>query len=125
MVKKSDWKTIDMPAQTQQFTMEMHFTQSDVEQLKQGHIPEEMEDKWFLYYQDNQLYIHRSWTGICIYIVSILQESNSLVVTVNRNPEQYQETNVEKDQLMLTILLKRLIGMSGENAELMKQYIKG
>jgi hypothetical protein len=31
--------------------------------LKEGLIPQTMEDKWFVYYEEPQLFFHRSWTG--------------------------------------------------------------
>lgn len=34
-----------------------------------GLIPGAMEDKWFLYLEDNKFYCHQSWTGYCAYIV--------------------------------------------------------
>ena len=37
-----------------------------MDQIRAGHIPEMMEDKWFIYWQDDRLFFHRSWTGYCI-----------------------------------------------------------
>jgi len=28
-----------------------------------------MEDKWFIFLEDDWLYLHRSWTGTCVYKV--------------------------------------------------------
>lgn len=44
-------------------------TTKEYARLSLGLIPEEMEDKWFIYLEDNKLYCHRSWTGLCAYIV--------------------------------------------------------
>lgn len=41
-------------------------------QLSMGLIPGAMEDKWFLYLEDNKLYCHQSWTGYCAYIVEFV-----------------------------------------------------
>ncbi len=35
----------------------------ELERLKDGLIPEAMEDKWFVFYESPFLYFHRSWTG--------------------------------------------------------------
>jgi hypothetical protein len=59
-------------------------------------VPEAMEDKWFWYMQGNKLYAHRSWTGICIYIVEFCP-GHVLRVHVNRNPKQYYCTSDEED----------------------------
>lgn len=34
-----------------------------------GVFPREMEDRWFVFYQEPWLYIFRSWTGLGIYEV--------------------------------------------------------
>ena len=34
-------------------------------------MPKSMDDWWFIYYQDDWLYFHRSWTGFCIYEVKL------------------------------------------------------
>jgi len=36
-----------------------------------GLVPEEIEDKWFIYWEDDTLFFHRSWTGNCIYVSPI------------------------------------------------------
>jgi hypothetical protein len=35
--------------------------------LKVGLIPRTMEDKWFIYYEEPELFFHRSWTGQPVY----------------------------------------------------------
>lgn len=44
-------------------------------------------------------------------------------MTVNRNKEQYKETNTERDIMNLNILINGMIKKTDGNAELMKQYI--
>lgn len=122
MVRKEDWKNCEMPAQTGRFVLERALTADDLSQLRQGLLPQEMEDKWFIYCEEDTLYIHRSWTGHCVYQVA-LSQSGALDVTVNRDPAQYRETDMECDRLQLNILLNQLTGRRGENARLMKAYL--
>lgn len=51
---------------------DLPLSQEEFERVAQGLVPEEMEDKWFLYFEDGKLYCHRSWNGECIYIVDIV-----------------------------------------------------
>lgn len=122
MVQKSDWRIIEMPAQTEQFVIEKTFTDTEIDFLKEGYRPQEMEDKWFMYYEDHKLFIHRSWTGYCIYIID-LSESGRLSITVNRNPGQYKEGSIESDRLLVNILINRFVKQNAENGELMKLYL--
>lgn len=34
-----------------------------IEHVRKGLIPNSMEDKWFIYFEEPYLYLHRSWTG--------------------------------------------------------------
>ena len=122
MVKKSEWNMKEMPEQVEHFVIEKVLSNDELHAIQEGHKPFEMEDKWFMYYEDGQLFIHRSWTGYCIYIVDLLK-TGTLNVTVNREPEQHKESSIECDRIMVTILINRLIGAHGKNAVLMKQYL--
>lgn len=124
MVKKADWKTEDMPEEAEHFNMEMKLTADGLENLKEGHLPKEMEDKWFMYCENDKFYIHRSWTGFCIYIISPVPGSDILEVTVNRNKEQYTETNAEKDKIIVTMLLNLWSKQCADNRELMIRWVK-
>lgn len=101
---KADWKTFDMPEQKETFILDKNLTEEEIKILKKGHIPEVMEDKWFWYVESNKLYVHRSWTGFCIYIVE-LDTNGHLEVVVNRNIEQYKNTDVDEDKNTLSHLL--------------------
>lgn len=123
MVTKNDWKTIEIAEQVAEFILEKELTYEDIKLIEDGHRPEEMEDKWFMFCENRKLFIHRSWTGYCIYIVD-LSEKGKLNVIVNRDPEQYKENDIERDKIQLNILINGLIKQNGENARLMKIYLE-
>lgn len=114
---KEDWEIYPMPSKNASFTIKRHFTNEEIDNLKLGHIPEEMEDRWFSYFEDNKLYIHRSWSGICIYIVEFNFKSNFISkfiskfipnkhkVIVNRDDNQYACTDIDEDIEQLNYLL--------------------
>ena len=102
---KSDWKTKDMPRQRKQFVLRKHLTDEEMTRLACGNIPQEGEDKWFWYYEDGRIYVHRSWTGICIYILSFTSGSEEIRVIVNRDPKQYRCDSISEDQAHLARLL--------------------
>jgi len=53
------------------------FSAAQFERLRQGLIPREMEDKWFVYYDEPFLYWHRSWTGKPVYRVELVFDGNT------------------------------------------------
>ena len=65
-----DWGTEPMEQPVKRVPLRgLVLTAKEYRRLSLGLIPVEMEDKWFLYHQDDQLFCHRSWTGQCDYIV--------------------------------------------------------
>ncbi|MFJ5485933.1 hypothetical protein [Pectobacterium actinidiae] len=76
--------------------------------MKQGVIPKQMEDKWFIYFEDGWLRFHRSWTGFFIYALKLDGSPAGVRVTdswVNRDPTQYTNTDLEHDRNMLRYLI--------------------
>ncbi|MEH1785461.1 MAG: hypothetical protein V7L23_07685 [Nostoc sp.] len=108
IAKRNDWKTEPMPSTYTNITLEKVYSQEEFDRIAAGVIPEQMEDKWFIFYDTPWLYLHRSWTGFCIFKVrfEVVAESVKIAeVQVNRDPEQYSNTYDDRDASMLGILL--------------------
>lgn len=105
VVTKEDWEIEPMPKKTARFTIERKFTDEEIKRLKKGHIPGEMEDKWFFYYEEGKAFFHRSWTGTCIFVVEFNFETNKHSVTVNRDENQYSNTDMIEDIELINYLL--------------------
>lgn len=99
-----NWKTIDMPEQNDTFILERSFTPKQMNILRKGNKPKSMDDKWFWYMENNTFYVHRSWTGYCIYKIDFSQD-NHHKVTINRDPRQYKRININEDKELLNKLL--------------------
>lgn len=72
-----------------------------------------MEDKWFAFYEEPWLYLHRSWTGFGIYQVRFeLTDGGHRVaeILVSRDPRQYTSTDGDADALVLAVLLDGYAG---------------
>ncbi|MEH2208810.1 MAG: hypothetical protein V7K53_32865 [Nostoc sp.] len=108
IAKRNDWKTELMPSVSKNITLEKVYSQEEFDRIAAGVIPEQMEDKWFIFYEAPWLYLHRSWTGFCIFKVrfEVVAENVKIAqVEVNRDPAQYSNTDDERDASMLAILL--------------------
>jgi hypothetical protein len=57
------------------------FDSEQLAKLKQGFIPRGMEDKWFIYYEEPHLFLHRSWTGRPVYRLTLRNTRNGGKVT--------------------------------------------
>ena len=96
----TDWKTQPLPTERTTITLDRLFSPGDMDRIRAGFIPEWMEEKWFIYWQDDALYIHRSWTGFCIYVVRFVREGvawRMVRADVNRDYEQYQMEDDEEE----------------------------
>ncbi|RCJ14912.1 hypothetical protein A6S26_09655 [Nostoc sp. ATCC 43529] len=97
-----------MPSGSKNITLEKLYSQQEFDRITAGVIPECMEDKWFIFYEAPWVYLHRSWTGFCIFKVrfEVVGESVKIAqVQVNRDPAQYSNTDDESDACLLGILL--------------------
>ncbi len=108
----SNWETKAMPCESAHFMLGRAITDREWSILQKGHIPKDMDDRWFFYTEEDKVYFHRSWTGICIYIIKIETEADGTKtltdVTVNQNKEQYKADLAESEKLLQTMLDRRL-----------------
>lgn len=105
---RSSWKTLPMPDKKSRLTFERSFTQDEFQQLAKGLIPLAMEDKWFIFLEDDWLYFHRSWTGVCVYQVKLMANEEKYDVAeawVNRSFKQYKGVSNNYDRLLLGFLI--------------------
>jgi len=78
--------------------------------LKRGLVPDAMEDKWFIYFEDDWLYFHRSWTGQGIFKARLLEIDGEKVIDlfyVEGDPEQNKNTNDELSKEIFIYLIGR------------------
>jgi len=110
--KPTDWKIEALPLKRSTISLDRTFSSQEMERIQRGSVPEQMEDKWFIYWKDDTLYFHRSWTGFCIYVVHFAKEGNNyrmIEAEVNRDPKQYTETSDKRDAKMISYLVDVLL----------------
>lgn len=100
-----------MPRLRSKIACNRRYRDREVEQMKLGVIPEQMEDKWFIFWEKDTLHFHRSWTGFCTYRVKFRRLKSGWrmwQITANRNPEQYRGTD-ERDIIEVPFLIDLLL----------------
>ena len=101
-----------LPAQREKLSFQHDYSEEDYKKISLGLIPEVMEDKWFIFMESEVLSFHRSWTGVCIYEVSFVQSGSRYSVGeawVNRDSQQYKETDSNYDSELLNFLIDNLL----------------
>jgi hypothetical protein len=112
--RRDSWRkhTLSMPEARAKLNFNRVFTPTEYQRISQGLIPAAMEDKWFIFLENETLFFYRSWTGFCIYQVHfvVLNKQYSIdEVWVNRNSEQYKEIDNEYDIKLLNFLIDNFL----------------
>jgi hypothetical protein len=64
---RDSWKILPYDGPFRSFPSAEVFTADECQQLRQGLVPEVMEDKWFVFFEDPFVYLYRSWTSELAY----------------------------------------------------------
>lgn len=103
-----------MPGDRIEVDLDRQFTKDEFEKIKLGFRSNDMDQRWNILYEDNLLYMHRSWTGACIFIGTIENKQDGTGhlphLTINGDRTQYQRVDTNGDiDTMLTIVRSHLI----------------
>jgi ADP-ribosylglycohydrolase len=103
---------IDKPKKIE---IDLHFSTKQFAKLKTGIVPRQMEDKWFIYYEKNWLFFHRSWTGFGIYKANLQKVEDGYSIKefwAERNKEKYNNEDDDTDIETFSFLIARgLLGI--------------
>ena len=97
---KDSWNIEPMPEKHTTIPMDESIPSEAFRVVKYGHIPDAMEDHWFMYCDETTIRYYRSWTGFCIYVAKYEDDGETCRITelmVNREPEQYTCTDDKHD----------------------------
>jgi len=64
---RNSWKNSPPPIEREEFNVDWTFPVEMGQRMTAGHIPEGMDDRWFILMENGWLLFHRSWTGHCIF----------------------------------------------------------
>ena len=78
------------------YEYEFGFTKDHINTIKKGFIPETIEDKWYIYSENDWIFFHRTDTGKRIYEVEIKSINNRYIIDefyVERKYKNYDNTD--------------------------------
>ena len=110
---KDTWNVEPMPEKRVVIPLDETIPSGAMRVVKYGHIPDAMEDHWFMYCDESTIRYYRSWTGFCIYVARYVDNGIICKITelmVNRDPEQYGCTDNEHDVALFMALLTEEYG---------------
>ena len=109
---RASWKTLPLPEDRADLEFTASYTMDELERIKRGLIPQEMEDKWFIFFEDSWLYFYRSWTGDCIYGVRLLSSENGINTAeswVKRGLDRSTKKATDYERALLKFLIDALL----------------
>jgi ADP-ribose pyrophosphatase YjhB (NUDIX family) len=109
---KYSWEKLKpMPKRHTIIQLDFKLNAKQAGRVRQGFIPSMMEEKWFLYFDDNTLYQHRSWTGVLIDQIHFVEDGNGLRAThaeVNRYTPDYSNKDDKEDRERIAQMVMEL-----------------
>lgn len=106
------WKIKPMPAARKVLAVDGRYTATEVGQIAHGYIPADQQDKWFIYFAAGWLHFHRSWTGTCIFQLSLTavdDHFSAQELIVNQDPEQYKMNDDQYNLSLVAYLVDNLL----------------
>lgn len=89
---RADWK-IEPFQGSETVPYAARFSYEEYDRIARGLVPEVMEDKWFIFLEDDMLYLHRSWTGQGVFKVDFkVEEAGVSVAAAVMTPGGYLGT---------------------------------
>ena len=111
-VTGDDWKRKPLPGKRATISLQQSFSAEELSLIRRGLVPQQIADQWFIFYEGDALFFHRSWTGHCFYVVHFHDTGDEIRATyadVNRDPEQYGETDDQRDRELVLELIRILL----------------
>ncbi|WDF80815.1 hypothetical protein PQ469_12435 [Mucilaginibacter sp. KACC 22773] len=107
-----DWKAIPFPFEHEKIILNKVLTNEGYNALILGHRPHGMDDRWFVYCKDSWLYLHRSWTGYCIFKIKLDMIDGNYKLTeahLSRDQDQYRSSSKESDIEVINLVIDLVI----------------
>jgi len=101
-----------MPRLRTRISFDRSFTEAEFERVRQEIMPETMEERWFVVFEDPWLHIGRSWTGFTIFDVRIVPDGDRYRIAqvwANRDANQYGETNLRREAETFRMVIDHII----------------
>ena len=111
-----DWKNKPMsPDQCYVIRTDIPIPEVVMERIRQGHLPTQMEDKWFMFFENNTIRYFRSWSGFNIFNAYCEKKEQGYAITkIEVDTENYNSSPQKAPDALLAFLqvLARQCGVS-------------
>ena len=84
------------------------WTDKEMDVIQRGYVPWIMDEKWFIFMEQNRLFAHRSWTGLGVYEATFAPTEGGYVIesaAVTGDETGYRRSSDEAESLTLEVLI--------------------
>jgi len=109
-ITRADWPELHpMPERHIRIKLDLAYDDAQMDSIRLGFKPTDMDEKWFLYFADDRLYFHRSWTGNLIFIVLFRLGNDGLwhtdEVIASRDPDYTSTPDEDEERRLIAELI--------------------
>ena len=108
VAQRSDWKNEPIKLPQDIPPPARIWTEEELERIRRGYIPQIMDEKWFIFVEDDRLYAHRSWTGFGIYEAAFAPVEGGYVIEsaiINGDESIYKRSSDQDESQILEMLI--------------------
>ena len=111
--QREDWDHTPLPSTAIQRPFDYTVSFEELEWLRFGWTPASMEEKWFIFWETDVLYLHRSWTGDAVFALpfTVYPDQGAQAEVVHLAPTQDAESLLDLLPEVLSALLVRNQGI--------------
>jgi hypothetical protein len=109
---RSGWETKPMSDKRAHIAVDLHYVPEEMTLIRRGFIPDVMEDKWFIFFENQMLHFHRSWTGYEVlrgHFLSLGDEYVVREIVACRDLELYRNVDDDYDIAQFQFLIDLLL----------------
>ena len=86
------------------------WTPEEWERIKCGYRSRGMDEKWDVFVEDDVAYLHRSWTGRCVFEASFSQvQAGWHISSAIAETERVRDVSAQRDKVVLELVLSSIL----------------
>ena len=114
VAKATSWRTKPMPKTgISKVRVNIELSAAEMDIISKGHIPEAMEDHWFMYCDDEYIRYYRSWSGICAFEAHFYKKADQYVIDELCINQALMEFGVNGDKSGVALFVNLIIAEMG------------
>jgi hypothetical protein len=116
VAKSTSWRTKPMPkTDISKVRVNIVLSAAEMDIISKGHIPEAMEDHWFMYCDDEYIRYYRSWSGMCAFEAHFHKKADQYVIDELCINRALMEFGVNGDKSGVALFVNLIIAELGIN----------